>query len=306
MNPAIFSVAPVAVSWSEQEIAGSDDTLNAVVYNGTKWVAGGVDTSGLFPCIASASDPASTWTEGSVSNILGTTIRSFSTNGSRIVVGSTGLSYSDDNGTTWSVGLATGTAIYGIAWNGSKFVAVGQTRHSYTSSDGITWTTHSDVLIGTARALGYGNGLFVAVADNGYIATSTDGITWTDRSVGGTVLLLGVAYKNGTWCAVGYDASGGSPFLSTILLSSDAITWNAQTTPTGMNLSQCITTKGQWFVVGGSAKVWKSISGQTGTWTQSGTGITGTPDINGIISGNNKIVAVGRSPSFSKPVVWVS
>jgi hypothetical protein len=204
--------------------------------------------------------------------------------------------------------LATGTAIYGIAWNGSKFVAVGQTDDSYTSSDGITWTTNSSVMPGSTlwRAIGYGNGSFVAVGDAGAIATSTDGITWTDRSVGPPAQLLGVAYKNGTWCIIGYDPSGGSPFLSTILLSSDTITWNAQTAPTGMNLSQCITTKGQWFVVGGSAKVWKSISGQTGTWTQSGTGITGTPDINAIISGNNKIVAVGTSPSFPKPVVWVS
>jgi hypothetical protein len=86
--------------------------------------------------------------------------------------------------------LGTGrfsSAGYGVAWNGTRWVAVGQGTNSIAySADGITWTG-----LGTGTFSTYGVGVawngtrWVAVGrGTNSIAWSADGVTWTGLGTG--------------------------------------------------------------------------------------------------------------------------
>jgi hypothetical protein len=142
--------------------------------------------------------------------------------------GSRTIKYSSD-GIFWN--NATGdvfiNSAYGVAWNGSMWVAVGEfsggstIRYSY---DGITWYRAT---IGIFSQNGYGvawNGrIWVAVGDEADLTTtikySNDGIVWNNvSSVGFTRWGYGIAWNGSMWVAVGI---GGS----TIRYSYDGLTW---------------------------------------------------------------------------------
>src|SRR5437016_6121750 len=59
--------------------------------------------------------------------------------------------------------------------------------------------------------IAYGNGQFVAVGNSGAIMTSTDdGVTWVRRESGTTSVLWGIAYGNGQFAAFGVGPPGSS------------------------------------------------------------------------------------------------
>ena len=72
------------------------------------------------------------------------------------------------------------------------------------------WTLRKQ---GSSSLMGvaYGNGRFVAVGRRGTILTSSDGVSWTERSSGTSQDLHGVTYGNGLFVAVG---SGGTILTS--------------------------------------------------------------------------------------------
>jgi len=88
---------------------------------------------------------------------------------------------------------------------------------------GTTWTARTSGF-GTDRILGlaYGDGLFVAVGYDGVMTTSTDGISWTSRTSGfGTTRIYAAAYGDGLYLA------GGSS--STMTTSTDGVSWTSRT-----------------------------------------------------------------------------
>ena len=133
-------------------------------------------------------------------------------------------------GTTWTVAslgagalegdLGDQVGLAGVAWNGTRFVAVGGKLNSTTfsadalivhSADGTTWTASS--VSGTNGNLGgvaWNGTRFVAVGDmveldrmaaggyrqiSGMVMRSTDGLTWTSAApVDGTNSLSGVTW----------------------------------------------------------------------------------------------------------------
>ena len=74
------------------------------------------------------------------------------------------------------------TAGYGVAWNGSLWVAVGEgTNTIATSTNGSAWTGRGTSIFSTAgRGIAWNGTLWVAVGEGtNTIATSPDGINWT-------------------------------------------------------------------------------------------------------------------------------
>jgi hypothetical protein len=125
--------------------------------------------------------------------------------------------------------------LYGIAWSGGLFAAVGAAdgTDSYliTSPDGATWTERAPTVAKNFDLYGiaWGNSLFVAVGasdgTNSYILTSPDGITWTERNptVSKAIALRAVVWASSLalFVAVG-DADGTDSY---ILTSPDGTTW---------------------------------------------------------------------------------
>ena len=134
-------------------------------------------------------------------------------------------------GITWrAVDTGMSGNLYGVAWSGRRFVAVGDTI--VRSDDGITWQPvasgidkilvgHDDVL----RGVTWNGERFVAVGQNGIIAYSVDGITWSAAESGTTGHLLGVAWSGERFVAVGYTPSERGRSTMTTVHSGDGISW---------------------------------------------------------------------------------
>ena len=296
----------VAVGEETNAIAYSSDGINwtpvnnstsifsygrGVAWNGTLWVAVGGSGYNSTNTIAYSSDGI-TWTG------LGKTIFSqygygVAWNGtlwvavgvgggvdaSGQVLGQETIAYSYD-GITWTPS-SNGNSIftgygYGVAWNGTLWVAVGEgTNHSIAYSyDGITWTPSSNG--NSIFTYGYGvawNGtLWVAVGEGtNTIAYSYDGITWT--GLGNSIFTYGygVAWNGTLWVAVGDGTT------NTIATSPDGITW------TGRSSNGIFSLRGRevawngtlWVAVGeGQNRITYSYDGIT--WTGLGNSIFST------------------------------
>ncbi len=158
----------------------------------------------------------------------------------------------------------------GVAWSGSRFVAVGVGGTIVWSVDGSAWTPATTVMPSSNFyiAVAYGGGQFVAVGTNGYgthygaiIATSPDGETWTARAAANSPGLGDVAFGNGRWVATGN--------LGSIEYSDDGVTW-ANGPTAADHLDGVAFLGGQFIVVGHAGILMTSSDGLA--WTTSNTG----------------------------------
>jgi len=279
MNPAIFGVKPVGLSWTKNQITTSGVTeFYDISYNGTAYII-----VGNFRTIYSTTTLGSSWTLRSVPSGPDSNTKFFcsANNGARFSVvgwsstGSTGYAlYSDNNGVTWSLGTIPNGSWTGVCYGGGQFVAVADGNiggsSCATSTDGITWT--SRVLPASFwQDVWYDNGVYASASLRRAISTSSDGVTWTSRTLTGTYNLNRVRYKAGVWVAAG-GTSGGA---SSIALSYDnGATWAAQTV-TGRELNGLCAHK-NWFLANANANIGdppdilRSISGISATWADIG------------------------------------
>mgnify|MGYP000385046333 CR=1 FL=1 len=153
---------------------------------------------------------------------------------------------------TWTDRSVGGNTLYGVAYGGGLFVAVGDSGRIWSSPDGITWTDQGLQGSNTLYGVAYGGGLFVAVGNNGQIFSSTDGTTWTDQGTQGSNDLLGAAYGGGFFVAVG--ASGQ------IFSSTDGTTWTDQGSQGGNSLTGAAYSGGFFIAVGDSGTIFQSGS----------------------------------------------
>lgn len=171
------------------------------------------------------------------------------------------------DGITWTTrSSGGGTGFTGLAYDGTKFIAVASGYGSgtiYTSTDGITWTTGTS--IGTqVQRIDYVGSLWIAHGVAGNIRTSPDGVTWTARTSGTVNGLFGA-----TWTGTQYVICGNA---GTILTSPDGITWTSRTSGTTNGLVTIITAPdGTILAAGVGATVIKSTDGIT--WSAVGVGV---------------------------------
>jgi hypothetical protein len=175
------------------------------------------------------------------------------------------------NGTSWT--LSTNCplyAVYGVAWNGYIWVAVGQgnTHSIATSVDGVNWfaanITTDPFANGGGSAVAWNRSLWVAVGyGKNTIATSVDGYTWTGR--GKTTFVNAgtmIAYTGSNWIAGGTSYGSGTTNLAS---SIDGITWTPISAPISTPKSYGNKTISLPYTGYSSAAVLAAITGVTTT-----------------------------------------
>ena len=139
-----------------------------------------------------------------------------------VAAGTSGKILRSTNNTIFTeVTSGTTDDIHAIVYGAGLFVAATNRGNVITSPDGTTWTDRTS---GTSSYITKGirkNGLFIFLAQNGIMITSTDGITWRTADTKTTKTLIDVHYFNGSFYAVGGDASSG-----VIIRSGDGVHWS--------------------------------------------------------------------------------
>ena len=278
MNPTIFGIKPVGVTWTRNIISTNNaEDYYDICWNGTAYlIVGSIGATGL---IYTAATPGGTWTSRTFPIAI-SCFYACATDGSRFVtIGSTSSTpsvYSNNNGATWIASGIANRAWRGLCYGGSQFVAVsdsasaGGANGAATSSDGITWTSRT-IQDEAWEDVFYGGSLYVAVGKSGAISTSPDGITWTARTSGTTDTLRRVRYKSGVWCAVGGPGGGGG--TARVLTSFDGTTWTNQSMPVTAENFEGLAAHKNFFIASPNLKttynvnIWRSISGISGGWS---------------------------------------
>ena len=144
------------------------------------------------------------------------------------------ISYSNDYGATWipaNIPVNIPSNVYDIAYNGNRWVAVGDVNIPILySTDGINWinSANGTAIFGNTsqvNGIAWNGTLWVAVATATFgantIGYSSDGITWNAATTSTSIFSVvgfGIAWNGSIWVAVG---SG----TNTIATSTDGINW---------------------------------------------------------------------------------
>lgn len=119
--------------------------------------------------------------------------------------------------------------LYGVVYNGSKYLAVGNYTVVESTNNGVSWSEIATPAV-TFTTLAWGNSKFVAGGYDGVgakIAYSATGTSWTTSSTADNYYFR-LKYVNGNFFALGYDNVN---YLGVIMQSADGITWT-DITPT--------------------------------------------------------------------------
>ena len=195
----------------------------------------------------------------------------------------------DTNVATWDAAtdITGATSLNAMAYNSRVYVAVGDAGEIYTNTTAdlsANWTTQASGTTNDLLGVAYVDRKFIAVGAQGTLLTSPDGSTWTVETSNTTSDLHHVAFGVDTYVAVG-DAG-------TIISSADATSWTVQALVTAENLrSISFGPSEQFKVVGTTGTILYSTTGADGSWS---TANAGTNDLNSIVP-NTAFIAVGAA-----------
>jgi hypothetical protein len=122
--------------------------------------------------------------------------------------------------------------LYGVAWNGTMFVAVGE--RILASPDGRRWIVVATFPTCAFARVAANTSSFVAAGGfygRGCLATSSDGRAWTDRTStlpNNDSVLTDVIWTGSTFVALGNANRGIFGLTSVLLTSPDGGTWTQQ------------------------------------------------------------------------------
>lgn len=249
---AVYS-SPDLVTWTSRS-AGSN-TFNDVIFANGVFVAVGASNS-----VYSSADGI-TWTLRTATGVFNRVVYE---NSLFVAVGGTALNnnsviYTSPDGATWTA--RTGNValpLLNIAWNGSLFVAVGQSGAITSSSDGLTWTarTPGDTAVALNSISWDGTRFVVTNTTSGVAWTSTDGITWTRSATAYAGAILYSGYLGGKFIAVGANQ---------IQYSTDGLNWKnadpVQYVPTALNRTYKL--GGKYYALSTTAGIYQSDDGVT-------------------------------------------
>jgi len=145
--------------------------------------------------------------------------------------------------TAHSILAATNPDLWGATSNGSVTVAVGSGGAIFVT-DRYSWKRAYSNATEWLLGVAYGNDRFVAVGENGVALTSRDGVTWAKASTGVSGRLQNVTFGNGLFVAIG--------FTGEIVTSPDGANWTSRESGTRVWL-RGITFGGGLFVASGEA-----------------------------------------------------
>jgi hypothetical protein len=227
--------------WSRASGIDSSDSLWAVCFGDTKFVAAG-------PYVTYSSLDGVKWrrsTNGSSTMVT----RGLAYGGGRFVaVGSkyiqetasfaTGFASSQDGDTWSSLSSTRSEGLNAIAYGNGRFVAVGESGVVWSSPDGVKWSLFQTSSRKSLNAIVFNGSAFLAVGSKGTVIDSNDGVVWRDISLSDMNTIgsevseakstdgLGVAYHNHSWLVLSGSDYGVS--LGRVLWSSKTgESWNA-------------------------------------------------------------------------------
>ncbi len=196
------------------------------------------------------------------------------------------------NGKTWTSQNSTVQEnLYGVATNGTLFVAVGDEGSIVTSPNGVTWTAQNSTASVVLNGVAWNGTLFAAVGDwdeeFATIVTSPDGVTWTaQNSTVAEDALDAVAANSTLFVAVGDEGS--------IATSPNGVTWTRQSSDNTHAFSAVIWTGTQFVASDQNDNYYTSPDGVTWT-TQAGD--DESDEIYALASNSTQIVGVGYNYS---------
>jgi hypothetical protein len=113
------------------------------------------------------------------------------------------------DGASWSYAKAgPNRHLYSVAWNGSRYVAVGGALSGgiLVSSDGATWSRRDrESWEPLLYDVAWNGNEFLAVGAEGRVLASADGESWDEGSAGTSLDLHSLAWTGALWQAVGED-----------------------------------------------------------------------------------------------------
>jgi PKD repeat protein len=184
-------------------------------------------------------------------------------------------------------------SLLSVAFNGSRWVAVGNGGDTEYSDDGQNWTWHYIGLYKSLSAVRWSGSRFVLVGETGIIASSPDGRTWTQHGSPTSADLRALASNGGRMVAVG---RGG-----TIIWSPDGQNWTLAASPTTANIFAVASFKGRFVAIDGNGMVIGSSDGAG--WQVQGS-LPNFPQygsILGMASNNALLMAAGFEVSTPNP-----
>ena len=219
-----MAVGDTAQNWAFRYMGDDKYYLNDLVYNGSQYVAVG-QTYGLY------SDDLVAWSDewsGAT-----TTHTAVVWDGSRFVRSGEyiqtwdGISYDTGGEPDWLLVYYNGSYTRDLYWDGTMFIAVGNSGAVVTSPDasGGSWVAKESNTGETLYGVTKGNGRYVAVGSHSTVITSDDnGTTWTmrypaDPNDPNTIYYALYAV---TWSGTRFIAVGEAGM---ILTSPDGISW---------------------------------------------------------------------------------
>src|SRR5262249_49422770 len=155
----------------------------------------------------------------------------------------------------------TSASLYAVTWDGSRFVAVGESGTILVSPEGTVWSRAPYSSAESLQAVTAAGGRLLvwgaAFPLRGILLTSTDASTWTGRVTGLEQSVASVAWTGSEYLAVG--ATG------LILASDDGMAWTARTSGTRSDLRAFAvsTTGSTWVAVGTTGTILTSPDART-------------------------------------------
>ena len=208
------------------------------------------------------------------------------------------------DGLRWSRVVIDGVDLWSVAWNGSRFVAVGE--FVYPQSGGVVWTSE-DAAVWTLQAnVGYqffaviwAADRFVVTGSYRFVGSSADGVQWSWTMPSLLANGFGVAWDGTRYVVVGNNSSNGRTVIAT---STDLATWSSVAPVAYYTLEGVAWVGGKFVAVGSLGVIMASDDGFVWGYVLPGVG-TGA---SGIARGSDRFVAVGGSFTATSPdgVVW--
>lgn len=121
--------------------------------------------------------------------------------------------------------------LYGVAWNGRQYVAVGGAGAVMTSADSVNWQTQNSGVQYELRSVAASGSRFVAVgntaAAEAVVIGSADGVTWSVlyRSAPSTSYLSKVTWTGAQFIAIGQENVSSGHLYGFLLTSPDGLVW---------------------------------------------------------------------------------
>jgi hypothetical protein len=229
------------------------------------------------------------------------------------------------DGKSWNASTNNSLSLcFGVAWNGSLWVATGQGTGGAAgsmmwSTDGKFWNASTNNSFSSlGNGIAWNGSLWVAAGNGGGVAGSmmwsTDGKFW-NASANNTFLDSGrgVAWNGSLWVAAGSGLAG----TTSLLWSIDGKTWNQSTNNTFANLGQEVAWNGSLWVAAGSGntatlnmywstdgKFWNASANST--FSSSGSGVASAVTLPFVGPGSMNVQGAGPTGGWLVTTVQAS